>query len=157
MGLLDKILNGQTLTNTKQEQQDVTLTSIDNSKATDDINQSYRSSDCRTSQMLDCCVGIQINRSNNCNKGCELCKAGAGKYPKDFNWNGWHDGCLCFITYILKEDDEFWRDLEDGKNRKSKNTVSKIPKSIKDYVSKHPECKNEDWYINNAKYFEKIN
>ena len=149
MGLFDILRNFGSKKQTEKRQQAKPST-----RKADATNRNYRASDFKTATNFDCCVGIEINRSNNCNDNCELCKAGAGKYPKDFKWTGWHDGCLCFTTYVLKEDDEFWRDLEDGKNRKSKNTVSNIPKAIKNYISNHPECKNEDWYINNKKYFE---
>lgn len=111
--------------------------------ARSEINMAYRASDCNTAQMLDCVVGIQINLSNNhTNNGepfTDICDQLAGKYPKDFKFVGWHPQCRCFITYILKTDDEFWEDLENGENNESVNTVKDVPDNFKEWVKDNEE------------------
>ena len=111
--------------------------------ARSEINMAYKSSDCNTAQMLDCVVGIQVNLSNNhTNNGepfTDICDQLAGKYPKDFKFVGWHPQCRCFITYILKSDDEFWEDLENGENNESVNTVKDVPDNFKEWVKDNEE------------------
>ena len=51
----------------------------------------------------------------------------------------WGSNCRCFITYILKSDEEFWRDLEDGVNRESVNTVKDVPENFKQWVVDNQE------------------
>lgn len=111
--------------------------------ARSEINIAYRTSDSNMAQMLDCVVGIQINLSNNhTNNGepfTDICDQLAGKYPKDFKFVGWHPQCRCFITYILKSDDEFWEDLENGENNESVNTVKDVPDNFKEWVKDNEE------------------
>ncbi|MBQ8958636.1 MAG: hypothetical protein IJ057_09100 [Bacteroidales bacterium] len=47
----------------------------------------------------------------------------------------WGSNCRCFITYILKTDEEFWRDLENGENNESVNTVHDVPDQFKQWVA----------------------
>ncbi|HEY5591823.1 MAG TPA: hypothetical protein VIK55_12490 [Paludibacter sp.] len=42
-------------------------------------------------QQFDFVVGIEIKRKNNPDKSCDICRASAGKYPKDFKWTGMMD------------------------------------------------------------------
>lgn len=111
--------------------------------ARSEINMAYRASDSQTAQDFDCIVGIEINLSNNhtCNgKPFEdICDELKGKYPKNFIFTGWHPQCRCFITYILKTDDEFWADLEADENNESVNTVHDVPDSFKEWVGKNEE------------------
>ena len=111
--------------------------------ARSEINMAYRSSDSQTAQEFDACVGIRVNLSNNhtCNGKpfVDICDELEGNYPKSFIFRGWHPQCRCFITYILKTDDEFWRDLENGENNESVNTVHDVPNQFKEWVGKNEE------------------
>lgn len=112
--------------------------------ARSEINMAYRSSDCDTAQSMDCVVGIRVNLSNNhtCNGKpfVDICDELSDQdYPKDFIFRGWHPMCRCFITYITKTDEEFWRDLEDGVNRRSVNTVDDVPDAFKEWVGNNEE------------------
>lgn len=112
-----------------------------------EINMAYRSSDCDMAQNLMAVVGIGVNLSNNhtCNGKpfVDICDELQGRYPKDFLFRGWHPQCRCFITYILKTDEEFWRDLSDGIDRPSVNTVRDVPPAF------------HDWLMNNRERLEK--
>ena len=124
----------------------------------DKINRDYRNADIERWQSMDFVIGYKIHRSNNCDCECELCKAGAGEYPKSFNWNGWHNGCKCFLTSISVSVEEMAKVTESvliGKSYTPKgNTIEAIPQSLIDYVALHPECKNEYWYLDNKEYFK---
>ena len=54
----------------------------------------------------DFTLGYEINRSNNCDYDCEICKSGSGQYPLSFDWDGWHSGCKCYLTPIMIPADE---------------------------------------------------
>jgi len=127
-------------------------------KKADEINRGYRTSDNNRWQQLDFVVGIEIRLSNNPSKECTICKQLEGKYPKSFKWTGWHNGCKCHAISILKTQEEMMKDNErimkgEKPNNESVNTVKYLPESIIGYVKKHPECKSEEWYINNKKLF----
>lgn len=51
----------------------------------------------------------------------------------------WGSNCRCYTTYILKTDEEFWRDLEDGVNRESVNTVKDVPDNFKEWVERNQD------------------
>lgn len=122
------------------------------------INREYRNSDIERWQEMDFVLGYKINRSRQCDYNCEICKMGAGEYPKSFIWNGWHDGCKCYLTPILKDEDEMVKMTEaflKGEKYEPKgDIISTIPQRFKDYANTHPEYKDESWYKNNIKYFE---
>jgi len=129
-----------------------------------EINMAYRASDCNVAQMLDCVVGIRVNLSNNHN--CEgvptgqftdICDQLAGDYPKDFKFVGWHPQCRCFITYINKTDEEFWRDLENGENNASVNTVKDVPDAFKQWVSDNSDRLDKAEAKGSTPYFIKDN
>lgn len=64
----------------------------------------------------------------------DICDQLEGKYPKDFNFIGWHPQCLCYAIPILKTEDEFWNyDEEDP--TPSENEVTDVPQQFKDWVS----------------------
>ena len=132
--------------------------------ARSEINMAYRSSDCNVAMMSDCCVGIEIHLSNNHNcKGVpkgefyDICDQLAGKYPKDFQWTGWHPQCRCFMTYVLKTDDEFWTDLENGENNESVNTVKDVPDNFKEWVKDNEERIKRSEQKGKLPYFVKDN
>lgn len=114
--------------------------------AISEINMAYRSSDCNVAMMSEDCVGIEIHLSNNHNcKGVpkgefyDICDQLAGKYPKDFQWTGWHPQCRCFMTYVLKTDEEHQRDIMSGTDGGSVNTVKDVPDNFKQWVKDNEE------------------
>ena len=123
----------------------------------DNINREYRNADIERWQEMDFVLGYKINRSKNCQCDCGICEKGEGEYPKSFIWNGWHDGCKCYLTPIMKDADEMAKVTEaflKGETYEPKgDIINTIPKSLIDYIKSHPECKNEDWYKANPKYF----
>lgn len=103
--------------------------------AATETNIAYRSSDHLRQVQLDFVVGIEVHLSNNhtCldSKGrpqpfYDICDELKGKYPKWFDFKGWHPNCRCFITTILKTPEELARDA-DGIDRGSVNEVKSLP------------------------------
>jgi len=124
-------------------------------KENDIINRDYRNSDILRWQMLDFVVGYEIHRSNNQNlKECEICQRFAGKYPKSFIWHGWHDGCICYVTPIMMDDEtdreQTVSDLKSAlhgteyKKLQAKNLVKHVPEGF------------IDWFLENRKEMNKV-
>ena len=109
----------------------------------DSTNNAYRNVDIQRWQNMDFVIGYEIHLSNNPDKDCDICKRLAGKYPKSFNWCGWHDGCKCHVTPIFMDDDDFdnnelaeLRSALYGKKHKKrtpKNAVKFLPKTFLDW------------------------
>lgn len=85
--------------------------------AATETNIAYRTADHLRWQQLDFVVGIEIHLSNNHNcKGVpagayyDICDELKGKYPKDFQFTGWHPHCRCYATSILKTEEEMEAD-----------------------------------------------
>lgn len=76
----------------------------------DELNRGYRHADIQRWKTMDSILGYEIKRSNNLDHKCELCSKLVGKYPKSFDWRGWHDGCKCFASPIMMSREEFNRD-----------------------------------------------
>lgn len=119
--------------------------------AATETNIAYRTADHLRWQQLDFVVGIEIHLSNNHNcKGVpagmffDICDDLKGKYPKDFQFTGWHPHCRCYATSILKSDKELEADNERimaGENVSvgSVNEVSDIPDNFKEWVENNKE------------------
>ena len=104
-----------------------------------EVNQAYRYADVQRIQNLDFVVGIEIKRSNTY-YDCDICENLKGRYPKDFEFVGWHPNCRCSVSTILATREEFINYLETGE-LKSKNEITRYPKDYKgyrkDYISSH--------------------
>lgn len=131
-----------------------------NKNEADQLNKSFRQNDMNRMSNLDFVVGFEIKRSNNKDENCFLCEIGEGKYPKDFNWTGWHNGCKCHTISILLTDKEYdkFEDLilagKDTSHFKSLNTVHSIPSKLKEYVQNNQsEFASKEWFLNNKKHF----
>jgi hypothetical protein len=124
----------------------------------DSLNRSFRKSDIQRWKTEDFVIGYEIKYSNIPGNECSICKAGEGKYPKDFNWTGWHGGCKCHIVPISAERDVFFESIEAGLAGAvfsfKKYYIKEIPSSFKALVNNNPELYTKcDWYKNNKKYF----
>ena len=110
--------------------------------ATSEINMAYRTAENERWNQMDFVVGYEIKLSGNHNclgvpKGRfnDICDTLAGKYPKDFNWSGWHPMCRCYKIPILKTEEEFWAwDGREDVNTTSKNKVSDVPANYKLWI-----------------------
>ena len=100
--------------------------------ARSEINMAYRSAEQQRWRQLDFVVGYEIKMSGS-HPVHDVCDELAGKYPKDFVWNGWHPNCMCYEIPILKTEDEFYS--EDDKP--SVNEVTDVPEEFKDWCTEN--------------------
>lgn len=114
--------------------------------ASNEINTAYRESEqIRISKNPDV-VGQRINLSPQ-HFIFDLCDELVGVYPKDFVWSKFHVGCKCFRTTILKSDEEFISELNQGLElppESSKNFVKNPPPQFNKWVQEN-EKKMENW------------
>lgn len=117
-----------------------------------ETNMAYRSADCENNKQNKWVVGIEIKLSGNHNcKGVprgefyDICDDMQGKYPRGFNFVGWHPHCRCYMLTILKTPKEIREDLlkirigDPVVQNESKNAVHDVPDSFKEYVANHKD------------------
>ena len=119
--------------------------------AATETNIAYRTADHLRWQKMDFVVGIEIHLSNNHNcRGIpagtyyDICDELQGKYPKDFQFVGWHPHCRCYATSILKTEAEIEADNEriisgEYVPKGSENEVTDIPDQFKDWIENNKE------------------
>lgn len=151
--------------------------------AATETNIAYRTADHDRVQDLDFVVGICVNLSNNhtlngepftdiCDElsapfGSKATK-GKGCYPKDFKFTGWHPLCRCFITTILKTEEEMDADDErimSGDEptdpSESNNFVEDVPDNFKMWSKNNAErverAKSVPYFIrDNRGYYDSV-
>ncbi|GIZ15509.1 zeta toxin family protein [Capnocytophaga catalasegens] len=101
-----------------------------------EVNMAYRASDMEKYKQFDFVLGYEIKRSNNV-FGCSVCENLKGKYPKDFQFLGWHPQCRCYTVPILQNVDDFIKDLQ-GKETE-KEYITDVPDNFKQWVSDNKE------------------
>lgn len=115
----------------------------------DQTNTAYRSSDNERRKNLDFVTGIEVHLSDQHPK-YDICDPLAGRYPKDFNFIGWHSQCICFSTSVLLSEKEFIEYVNGGKIR-DQRYIRTIPKSAQNYLNDHSKqikgWKNTPYFI----------
>lgn len=104
-------------------------------------NMAYRNSDQLRWNKMPFIVGQEIKLSNR-HPQYDICDMCAGKYPKDFVWNGWHPQCLCFKVPIMTSDQEYEKyenALLEGKTPRitSVNKVTDVPIGFKNFIEQN--------------------
>lgn len=118
----------------------------------DQTNTAYRSADNERRKNLDFVMGIEVHLSDQHPK-YDICDPLAGRYPKDFNFIGWHSQCICFSTSVLLSEKEFVEYVNGGKIREQRY-IRTIPKSAQNYLNDHSK-QIKGW--KNTPYFIKDN
>jgi hypothetical protein len=107
--------------------------------ARSEINMAYRKAEQTRWNQFDFVVGKEIKTSNthedSMPKG-DVCDRLAGRYPKDFDWVGWHPNCKCYEIPILKSEDDFWDEDEDYV---PDNWVDDVPENFKNWIDDNEE------------------
>ena len=93
--------------------------------ARSEINMAYRTAEQTRWRQMDFILGYEIKLSK-AHKVSDVCDCLAGKYPKDFNWTGWHPNDMCYAVPILMTDEQFWGFDEEG------NEVESTPRYVHD-------------------------
>lgn len=96
-------------------------------------NMAYRKADYERWQNLDFILGIDIRRSPSNHGPCKICDAMVGKYPKDFQFLGFHPFCICIATPILQKPEDFADFLLDGEIPKSQ-LITDIPAGARKFM-----------------------
>jgi hypothetical protein len=127
--------------------------------AASEINMAYRQAENLRWQQMDFVVGYEIKLSNNhtCNGKPfqDICDILAGKYPKDFQWTGWHPLCRCYKIPILKTEEEFWEwDGRSEASTASVNEVKDVPDDFKKWINENIQ-RAKSW--DSAPYFIRDN
>ena len=130
--------------------------------AASEINMAYRQAENLRWQQMDFVVGYEIKLSNNhtCNGKPfqDICDILAGKYPKDFQWTGWHPLCRCYKIPILKTEEEFWEwDGRSEATTASVNEVKDLPDAFKKWVLDNQERISTAKKRNTLPYFLRDN
>lgn len=100
--------------------------------ARSEINMAYRTAEQKRWQQADFIVGYEIRLSAVHHERMphgDICDILAGRYPKSFIWTGWHPNDLCYVTPIMKTEEEFFGDSET-----SVNEVTDVPEAFKEWV-----------------------
>ena len=118
-------------------------------------NAAYRTADDIRWAQFDFVVGYEIRLSNNPNH-CPMCAALAGRYPKSFQWAGWHPFCRCRKIPILKTMEEFKKEtaaILAGKipDQLSVNAVNGMPAHflswLKDNTDRIARAKSQPYWL----------
>lgn len=78
--------------------------------ARSEINMAYRTAEQTRWRQLDFVVGYEIKMSG-AHPAHDVCDELAGKYPKDFKWNGWHPNCYTDKAMVLTNNG--WKHFSD--------------------------------------------
>jgi len=101
-----------------------------------ETNIAYRSNDYERWKKFDFILGVKIQLSNN-HPIEDICDELHGDYPKDFKFTGWHPQCLCFVTSILMNSDDYWENearMKRGEKPIYKGEIKDVPDNFKKWV-----------------------
>jgi len=104
-----------------------------------ETNLAYQTAENERREKMDFVLGVRVQRSSSAPYDCDICEAGVGDYPKDYDWTLWHPNCLCFTTDILPSDDVidgyFERDIDPDNPQEYDwgEPVKDIPDSMKNF------------------------
>lgn len=121
-----------------------------------EINMAYRKAEQLRWQQMDFIVGYEIKRSGR-NFPCIVCETLKGKYPKNFDWLGWHPTCMCYRIPIFKSEEEFWSFDESNDDATSVNEVNSLPDNFLKWVTDNQKRLNEANKHGTLPYFIKDN
>ena len=103
-----------------------------------ETNIAYQRADNERWKQQDFVLGVEVQRSNT-PYDCDICAAGVGRYPKDYEWSSFHPNCRCRAVPILASEKEFMESVTaafDDKEYKFDGYVEDIPGSFKELQQK---------------------
>jgi len=115
----------------------------------ENTNRFFRSRDGADWEHNPLVLGYEIRLSATAKKHehCDKCVLLAGLYPVDFDWNGWHDDCICFKIPILMDNNTMAKyqklvaqglDTEEAIEDLQKDIrISEPPIAYKIYIASH--------------------
>ena len=128
--------------------------------ARSEINMAYRTAEQTRWKQFDFIVGYEIKLSGS-HPHPDICDDLKGRYPKDFDWTGWHPNDMCYAIPIIMSEDEYWN---EGDRSQSDEMITELPENFKDYVrdnKKRLMAFEENgtspyWYRDNREYIQPL-
>lgn len=106
--------------------------------AVTETNMAYHKADNERWRKLDFVLGYEVQVSGTNPNVCPLCVELAGKYPKEFEFVGWHPHCRCHAVPIMEDIDSFQARQELIANGKQPpaptGQVTELPKNFTDHL-----------------------
>ncbi len=119
-------------------------------------NVAYRKADYERWQNLDFILGIEISRSPSNHGPCKICDAMIGKYPKGFQFLGFHPFCICIATPILQKPEDFADFLLDDEIPKEQ-LITDIPANARKFMLDNEYMQKSYPYRDNKVWFSEEN
>ena len=111
--------------------------------AVTETNMAYHKADNERWRQLDFVLGYEVQVSGTNPNVCPLCVELAGKYPKEFEFVGWHPHCRCHAVPIMEDIDSFQARQEliaNGKQTPApKGQVTAPPKNFTDHLANNSD------------------
>ena len=105
--------------------------------AVTETNMAYHKADNERWRKLDFVLGYEVQVSGTNPNVCPLCMELAGKYPKEFEFVGWHPHCRCHAVPIMEDIDSFQARQEAllrGERIPATGQVTEPPKNFTDQL-----------------------
>lgn len=105
--------------------------------AVTETNMAYHKADNERWCKLDFVLGYEVQVSGTNPNICPLCVELAGKYPKEFEFVGWHPHCRCHAVPIMEDIDSFQARQEAllrGERIPATGQVTEPPKNFTDHL-----------------------
>ena len=105
--------------------------------AVTETNMAYHKADNERWRQLDFILGYEVQVSGTNPNVCPLCVELAGKYPKEFEFVGWHPHCRCHAVPIMEDIDSFQARqdaLLRGERIPATGQVTEPPKNFTDHL-----------------------
>ena len=110
--------------------------------AVTETNMAYHKADNERWRKLDFVLGYEVQVSGTNPNVCPLCLELAGKYPKEFEFVGWHPHCRCHAVPIMEDIDSFQARqaaLLRGERIPARGKVTAPPKNFTDHLASNSD------------------
>lgn len=110
--------------------------------AVTETNMAYHKADNERWRKLDFVLGYEVQVSWTNPNVCPLCMELAGKYPKEFEFVGWHPHCRCHAVPIMEDVDSFQargEALLRGERIPATGQVTEPPKNFTDHLASNSD------------------
>lgn len=110
--------------------------------AVTETNMAYHKADNERWRELDFVLGYEVQVSGTNPNVCPLCVELAGKYPKDFEFVGWHPHCRCHAVPILESPEAFkarQQALLNGDRVPPVGAIKEPPKNFTDHLANNTD------------------
>lgn len=110
--------------------------------AVTETNMAYHKADNERWRQLDFVLGYEVQVSGTNPNVCPLCMELAGKYPKEFEFVGWHPHCRCHAVPILESPEAFkarQQALLNGDRVPPVGAIKEPPKNFTDHLANNTD------------------